>query len=210
MVNSSPEQCKEIDKRLRTQGVNRDSSLKHSYNAEEWRLVPFGYWNGKSDAARLKYHMYKHELLGGVLVLASQQRIICNNPITWLCDQDSVKYFMDSPPPEQKGLQQWSVFLPQRRLAAHHIQGLKNELSDYMSRNSINERFGQSSEELAKDAFAKMDVQLDLYMTSTQLQRKWRKEESLNNYAAIMEQLQPGQFKLITGEQWAMTKDALY
>ena len=35
-----PEQCQEIDERLRTQGVNRDGSLKHLYNEEEWRLVP--------------------------------------------------------------------------------------------------------------------------------------------------------------------------
>ena len=38
-----PEQCHEIDERLRTQRVNRDGSLKHSYNEDEWRLVPLGY-----------------------------------------------------------------------------------------------------------------------------------------------------------------------
>ena len=146
----------------------------------------------------------------GVLVLASQQRIIGNNPVTWLCDQDSVKYFMDSPPPEQKRLRRWWVFLSQLRLAVHHIQGLKNELSDYLSRNSFDERLGQSSEEMAEDAFAKMDVQLDLFMKTTQPQNKWGKEELLKDYAAIMKQLQPGQVKLIADEQWAMTKDALY
>ena len=31
-----PEQCQEIDESLRTQGVNRERSLKHSYNEEEW------------------------------------------------------------------------------------------------------------------------------------------------------------------------------
>ena len=90
------------------------------------------------------------------------------------------------------------------------IQGLKNELSDYLSHNSFDERLGQSSEEMAKDAFAKMDVQLDLFMKTTQPQNKWGKEELLKDYAAIMKQLQPGQVKLIAGEQWAMTKDALY
>ena len=132
-----PEQCHEIDERLRTQGVNRDGSLKHSYNEDEWRLVPLGHWNWKSNAARSKYHTYQHELRGGVPVLAIQQRIIGNTPITWLCDQDSVKYFMDSPPPEQKRLRRWWVFLSQLRLAVHHIQGLKNEQSDYLSRNSF-------------------------------------------------------------------------
>ena len=85
-----------------------------------------------------------------------------------------------------------------------------NELSDYLSRNSFDERLGQSSEEMAKDAFAKMDVQLDLFMKTTQPQNKWGKEKLLKDWAAIMKQLQPGQVKLITSEQWAMTKDALY
>ena len=205
-----PEQCHKIDERLRTQGVNRDGSLKHSYNEDKWRLVPLGHWNWKLNAARSKYHTYEHKLLGGVLVLASQQRIIGNNSINWLCDQDSVKYFMDSPPPEEKRLQQWWVFLSQLRLDVHHNQGLKNELSDYLSCNSFDERLGQSFEEMAKDAFAKMDVQLDLFMKTTRPQKKWGKEEPLKDYAAIMKQLQPGQVKLIAGKHWAMTKDVLY
>ena len=40
-----PEQCQEIDERLRTRGVNRDGSLKHSYSEGEWRLVPLRHWN---------------------------------------------------------------------------------------------------------------------------------------------------------------------
>ena len=63
---------------------------------------------------------------------------------------------------------------------------------------------------MAKDAFAKMDVQLDLFMKTRQPQKKWGKEELLKDYAAIVKQLQPGQVKLIAGDQWAMTKDALY
>ena len=63
---------------------------------------------------------------------------------------------------------------------------------------------------MAKDSFAKMDVQLDLFMKTRQPQNKWEKEELLKDYAAIMKQLQPGQVKLIASEQWAMTKDALY
>ena len=61
-----------------------------------------------------------------------------------------------------------------------------------------------------KNAFAKMDVQLDLFMMTTQPQRKWGKEELLKDYAAILKQRQPGQVKLIAGEQWAMMNDALY
>ena len=68
------------------------------------------------------------------------------------------------------------MFLSQLRLAVHHIIGLKVQLSDYLSRNSFDERLGQSSEELAKETFAKIDVQLDLFMKTTQQQWKWGKE----------------------------------
>ena len=55
-----PEKCTEIDERLRTQGVNREGSLKHSYREEEWRLVSLGHWNWKWNAARSKCHTYEH------------------------------------------------------------------------------------------------------------------------------------------------------
>ena len=47
-------------------------------------------------------------------------------------------------------------------------------------------------------------------MRTTQPQTKWGKEELSKDYGAVMKQLQPGQVKVIAGEQWAMTKDALY
>ena len=74
---------------------------------------------------------------------------------------------MDSPPPKQKRLRRWWVFLSQLQLAVHHMQGLNNELSNYLSRNSFDKPLGQSSEEMAKDVFAKMDVQLHLFMKTT-------------------------------------------
>ena len=65
----------------------------------------------------------------------------------------------------------------------------------------MDERLGQSSEEMAKDAFAKRDVQLDLFMKTTQPQKKWGKEELLKDYAAIIKPVQPGHVKLIAGKQ---------
>ena len=44
--------------------------------------------------------------------------------------------------------------------AAHY----KNELSDYISRNNFDALVGESSEALAREAFQRMDVQLDLSM----------------------------------------------
>ena len=46
----------------------------------------------------------------------------------------------------------------------HHIPGIKNELSDYISHNNFDALIGESSEALAKEAFQRMDVQLDLSM----------------------------------------------
>ena len=96
------------------------------------------------------------------------------------------------------------------RLAVHHIQGLKNELSDYLSRNSFDERHGAIFRRNGKRRVRQDGLQLDLFMKTTQPQKKSGKEELLKDYAASMKQLQPGQVKLIAGEKWAMTKDALY
>ena len=48
----------------------------------------------------------------------------------------------------------------------HHIQGVKNECADYISRNNFDDIFVAKSEELAKEAFTRMDVvHLNLNMT---------------------------------------------
>ena len=47
----------------------------------------------------------------------------------------------------------------------HHIQGVKNECADYISRNNFGDMRGARSEELAKEAFSRMDVHPDLNMT---------------------------------------------
>ena len=84
------DQCKDIDYRLRVQGVTREGFMKSDYDTQEWRLVPLGHWDWKWNAACSHFHTYEQELLAGVLVSASQNRILGTNPITWLCDQDSV------------------------------------------------------------------------------------------------------------------------
>ena len=54
--------------------------------------------------------------------------------------------------------------MSQFRLVVHHIPGIKNELSHYISRNNFDALIDESSEALAKEAFQCMDVQLDLSM----------------------------------------------
>ena len=124
--------------------------------------MPLGHWNSKWNQARSNYSTYDQELLAGMLVLSSQFRVLGSNPIVWLCDQEPVKSFQKGPPPEKAKLKRWWTYLSQFRLTVHHIPGIKNELSDYISRNNFDALIGESSEALAKEAFQRMDVQLDL------------------------------------------------
>ena len=93
-----------------------------------------------------------------MLLLSSQSRLLGTNPIIWLYDQEPVKTFQKGPPPEKAKLKQWWTYLSQFRLTVHHIQGIKNEMADYISRNNFDALLGESSEASAKEAFQRMDV----------------------------------------------------
>ena len=165
----------------RTSGLNHHGSLKHDYPSSEWRLVPLGHWNWKWNQARSNYSTYNQELLGGMLVPSSQSRLLGSNSIVWLYDQDSVKSFQKGPPPEKGELKRWWTYLSQFRLTFHHIPGIKNELSDYISRNNLDALIGESSEALAKEAFQRMDVQRDLSMRTAGILEGW----SLTDYQSV-------------------------
>ena len=81
----------------RTDGLNRDSTLKHSYPDDKGVLVPLGHWNWKWNQARGNYSTREQELLAGVLVLSSQSRLLESSPVVWLCDQDPVRTFQKGP-----------------------------------------------------------------------------------------------------------------
>ena len=115
--------------------------------------MPLGHLNWKWNQARPNYSTYDQELLAGMLVLSSQSRLLGSNPIVWLCDQGPVKSFQKGPPPEKAKLKRWWTYLSQFRLTVHHIPGIKNELSDYISRNNFDALIGESSEALTKEAF---------------------------------------------------------
>ena len=146
-----------------TQGVNRDGTLKHTHEPYE-QLIPLGHFNWKWNPARANYSTYQQELLSGILTLASQIRILGHLPIVWLCDQEATMTFPKSPPPNLPRLRRWWLILTQFRLNIFHIPGAKNELCDYLSRNNFCEKFQVDFEELAKQAFQKMDTHLDLRM----------------------------------------------
>ena len=135
--------------------------------------MPLGHWNWKWNQARSNYSTYDQELLAGMLVLSSQSRLLGSNPIVWLCDQEPVKSFQKGPPPEKAKLKRWWTYLSQFRLTVHHIRGKKNELSDYISRNNFDALIDESSEALTREAFQRMDVQLDLSMPTAGILEGW-------------------------------------
>ena len=89
-----------------------------------------------------------------------------------------MKSFQKGPPPEKAKLKRWWTYLSQFRLTVHHIPGIKNELSDYISRNNFDALIAESSEALAKEAFQRTDVQLDLSMRTAGILEGW----SLTDY----------------------------
>ena len=97
-------------------------------------------------------------------MLSSQSRLLGLNPIVWLRDQEPVKFFQKGPPPEKAKPKQWWTYPSQFRLTVNHIPGIKNELSHYISCDNFHALFGETSEALAKEAFQRMVLQLDLSM----------------------------------------------
>ena len=77
-----------------------------------------------------------------MLVLSSQARLLGSNPVVWLCDQEPVRTLQKGPPPEKAKLRRWWTYLSQLRLTVHHIQEVKNECADYISRNNCDALIG--------------------------------------------------------------------
>ena len=194
-----------------TEGLNRDGTLKHSYPEDNWVLVPLGHCNWKWNGARGNYSTYEQELLAGMLVPSSQARLLGSNPVVWLCDQEPVRTFQKGPPPEKAKLRRWWTNLSQLRLTVHHIQGVKSECADYISRNNFDALMGTRSEALAKEAFSRMDVHLDLNMTMIRpldgLQQAEYLKEFGDIYKRLEKRLEP---LLVNQEQWKRDKSYLW
>ena len=165
--------------------------------------MPLEHWNWKWNQARSNYSTYDQELLAGMMVLSSQSRLLGSNPIVWLCDQEPVKSFQKGPPPGKAKLKRWWTYLSQFRLTAHHIPGIKNELSDYISRNNFDALIGESSEALAKEVFQRMDVQRDLSMRTAGILEGWSLTDYQSEYKKILQTLSTGlEPRVIDGHQW--------
>ena len=106
-------------------------------------------------------------------VLSFQSCLLGTNPIVWLCDQEPVKTFQKGPPPEKAKIKRWWNYLSQFRLTVHHMQGIENEMADYISRNNFNTLLGETLEACVKEAFPRIDVQLDLSMRTAGVLEGW-------------------------------------
>ena len=80
--------------------------------------------------------------------------------------------------------------MSQLRLSVHHIQGVKNECADCISRNNFDDMIAARSEELANEAFSRMDVHLDLNMTMIRPLDGLRQVEYLKEFGDIYQRLE--------------------
>ena len=146
-----------------------------------------------------------------MLVLSSQYRLLGSNPVVWLCDQEPVRTFQTGPPPEKAKLRRWWTYLSQLRLSVHYIQGVKNQCADYITGNNFDDMIGARSEELAKEAFSRMDVHLDLNMTMIRPLDGLQQAEYLKDfgdiYKRLQERLEPA---LVNQDQWKRDKTYLW
>ena len=194
-----------------TDRLNRDATLKHSYPDDKWVVVALGQWNSKWNQARGNYSTYEQELLAGMLVLSSECQLLGSNPVVWLCDQELVRTFQKRPTPEKAKVRRWWTYLSQLRLSVPHIQGVKNECADYISRTKFDDMIGARSEELAKEVFSRMDVHPDLTMTMTRpldgLQQMEYLKEVGDIYKRLEKRLEPA---LVNQDQWKRDRTYLW
>ena len=93
----------------------------------------------------------------------------------------------------------------------HHIQGVKNECADYISRNNFDDMIDAESEKLAKEAFSGMDVHLDLNMTIIRPLDGLQQVEYWKEFGDIYKHLEKRQeHVLVNQEQWKQDKTYLW
>ena len=113
-----------------------------------------------------------------------------------------MRSFQKGPPPEKAKLKRWWTYLSQFRLTVHHIPGIKNELSDYISRNNFDALIGESSEALANEDFQRMDVLLDVSIRTAGILEGWSLTNYQPQYKEILQTLSTGlEPRVIDGHQ---------
>ena len=91
-----------------------------------------------------------------------------------------------------------------------HIESVKNECADYITRNNFDDMIGARSQELAKEAFSRMDVHLYLNMTMIRPLDGLQQVEYLREFGDIYKRLEnPLKSDLVNQEQWKQDKTYL-
>ena len=133
------------------------------------------------------------------------------NPVVWLCDQEPIDTFRKGPSHEKAKIRHWWTYLSQLRLSVHHVRAVKTECAEYISRNNVDDMIGARSERLDKEAFSRMDRNLDLNMTMIRpldgLQQVEYLTEFENIYKRQEKRLEP---VLVNQEQWKRDKTYLW
>jgi putative transposase len=198
---------------FKTTGINPDGTFKSDHPPDHY-LVPLGNWNWKWSETRAKYHIWELEMLAGVLALAANYRIVAGKPIVWMTDNEALTKFLDQEPPVNKRQRRWYVYLSQFPLKIHHLAGAKNELADYMSRELVEHTIGCPLDHLAKEAFARMDAQLDLCLNQvlslTQIMDFEPDMYQTSELAELWNQLTPHVSQRIDGWLYYRTDTKLY
>ena len=146
-----------------------------------------------------------------MLVPASQSRLHGTNPIVWLCDQGPVETFQKGPPPEKAKLKRWWTYVSQFKRTVHHIQGINNDMADYISRNNFDALLGESLKALAKAAFQRMDVHLGLSMRTAGVLECWSLGDYHAEYKCALRSLSDClEARLIDGDRWYKDNQYLY
>ena len=198
--------AKRIADELRTVGVNRDGSLKHNYNSQEFHLVC---WNWKWSSTRTNYSMYERELLSGILLISGLSRLFGSNSVVWLCDEESTETFLKGAPPENRKVRRWWMFLAQLKLNIYRVPSLKTEVCDWPSRENFGEKISASSESLSGEVFQKMDVHLDLTMSKAEVLSSLPKSDYVEEYGDIYKALGDGSYALVDKELWSLSSSGI-
>ena len=84
-------------------------------------------------------------------------------------------------------------------------------MADYISRNNLDALLGETSDELAKEAFQRMDVQLDPSMRTARVLEGWSLRDYHAEYKCVLSSLSDGlEARLIDGDRWYKHNQSLY
>ena len=115
------------------------------------------------------------------------------------------------PRPERAELRRWWTYLSPIRLSVHHIQSVKNNCADYVSRGNFDDMTGARSEELVKEAFSRTEVHLGLNMTMIRPVDGVKQVEYLKELEDICKCLEKRlELFLAYQEQWKRDKTYLW